>query len=79
MKFYVEEIAVHKDGTSAHAITEKETKEKALSDYHLAMAYAYLNADLVSFHCEAKDEQGTIFKTDTFVNEPEEEAITEKE
>lgn len=71
MKFYVEEIAIHKDGTSAHTINEKESKTKALSDYHLAMAYALLNDNLASFHCEVKDEMGMMYQTDTFINEEE--------
>lgn len=78
MKFYVEEITVLKDGTSAHAITEKESEQKALSDFHLTLAYAYLNDNIDTIHVEAKNSVGGVYKSETWVN-PNKNVVLEKE
>lgn len=72
MKYYVEEISVLKDGTSAHTITEKESKEKALSDFHLTLAYGYLNKDIETMHVEAKDAIGMIIGSETITTQEKE-------
>ena len=67
MKFYVEEITVLKDGTSAQAIYEKATEEEAISTFHQILASAYINPNVETCHAEAKNSVGGYYKTDTYV------------
>lgn len=66
MKFYVEEITVLKDGTSAHAITEKANENDARAAFHQAMASALINPNVVSIHVEAKNSVGGIYESSTW-------------
>ena len=66
MKFYVEEITVLKNGTTAAAINEKPSEVEAISAFHSAMASALVNADVQSIHCEAKNNLGGVYKSDTW-------------
>ena len=63
-KYFVEEMTVLKDGTYPVAITNKETKEEALSALHQTLASAYINGEVVTCHVEVKDELGNIIKKD---------------
>ena len=51
-----------KDGTIASAITEKTSKDEAISNCLSACAYALLNKDVAHIHAEAKDNMGHIFE-----------------
>lgn len=66
MKFYTEEITVLKNGTTAAAINEKTSELEAVSAFHAAMASALVNQDVVSIHCEAKNNLGGVYKSDTW-------------
>ena len=67
MKFYVEEIAVLKDGTSPISITEKTTEQEARAGFHQAMASAIINSNVASIHVEAKNEVGGIYENGTWI------------
>ena len=69
MKYYLEEITTLKDGKTAVSITEKESKDIAISTLHRAMASAIVNEDVVRIHVEAKDDKGFIFKVDNYARE----------
>lgn len=77
MKFFVEEIAVMKDGTSPIAITEKASENEARASFHQAMASAIINPDVESIHVEAKNNVGGIYESKTWVNHTESDEITE--
>lgn len=79
MKYYVEQIAIGKDGVSAHAITEKNSKEEAISEFHSIMASAIVNPNVISIHVEAKNELGEFYKTDNFVRKVEEPVVEKLE
>ena len=49
MKFYIEEIAVLKDGTSPIAITEKPSENEARASFHQAMASAIINPNVTKW------------------------------
>lgn len=66
MKFYVEEITVLRDGTSPISITEKRSENEAVAAFHLAMASAVTNPDVLSIHCEAKNNLGGFYNSDTW-------------
>ena len=66
MKFYIEEITVLKNGTTAAAINEKPNELEAISAFHSAMASAMVNPDVHSIHCEAKNNLGGVYKADTW-------------
>lgn len=66
MKFYTEEITVLKDGTSAHAIDEKESENEAISAFHMVLASAIINESVMSCHAEAKNSVGGIYETKTY-------------
>ena len=76
MKFYVEEIAVLKDGTSPITIAEKSSENEARASYHQAMASAIINPDVASIHVEAKNNVGGVYESGTWVA-PVEEPIEE--
>lgn len=61
-KYFTEEITTMKDGTIASAITEKASKDEAISNCLSACAYALLNKDVAHIHAEAKDNLGNIFE-----------------
>lgn len=67
MKFYIEEIAVLKDGASPIAITEKQSENEARASFHQAMASAIINPDVASIHVEAKNNVGGIYESGTWV------------
>lgn len=82
MKYYTEEITVLKNGQSAVAITEKETKDMAISTFHQVMASAIINPNVASVHAEAKNSLGGIYASDTWeapVPEPTPEIPDEPE
>lgn len=67
MKFYVEEIAVLKDGTSPIAITEKPSENEARASFHQSMASAIINPNVSSIHVEAKNDVGGIYESGTWI------------
>lgn len=67
MNYFVEEITVMKDGSSAQAITYKESKEDAVSGYHAVMASAWINPAVATCHCEAKNSIGGIYANETYI------------
>ena len=67
MKFYIEEIAVLKDGTSPIAITEKPSENEARASFHQAMASAIINPNVTSIHVEAKNSVGGIYESETWI------------
>lgn len=73
MKFYVEEITVLKNGATAAAINEKPSEVEATSAFHSAMASAMVNPDVRSIHCEAKNNLGGVYKSDTWTSPVEAE------
>ena len=73
MKFYTEEITVLKDGTSAHALTEKNSEAEALSTFHQALASAIVNPNVASIHAEAKNSVGGIYDQKTWAAPTESE------
>lgn len=66
MKYFVEEIAIMKDGSTPISITEKTTEREARASYHQAMASAIINELVVSIHVEAKNEIGAIYDSGTW-------------
>lgn len=67
MKFYIEEIAVLKDGTSPITITEKPSENEARASFHQAMASAIINPNVTSIHVEAKNSVGGIYESGTWI------------
>ena len=69
MKFYYEEIAVLKDGTSAQALFEKPSEREAIAAASQAFASALINPNLVSIAVEAKNSEGFVYRKDAYVVE----------
>lgn len=66
MKYFTEEISVSKDGIVATAITERASKEDALSGFHQIMASAYINNNLASMYAEAKNSLGGKYDSELY-------------
>ena len=59
------------DGTVAKSITDKETKEDAISSALAAYASAIINANVSKIHVEAKNNEGFLFESKTWIRETE--------
>jgi len=68
MKYFVEQITVMKDGTSANAITEVPTMEQAVSQFHLIMASGVINPDVETLYACAKNNVGGRYEEKSWVN-----------
>lgn len=68
MKYFVEQITVMKDGTTANSITEAATERDAISQFHMIMASGVINDNISTLYACAKNNVGGRYEEKTYVN-----------